>query len=187
MGQTTVAGKKAREQEDATHLRKTEQNDFASRQRQLGYASQTFGNLATLTNSKNRELFQIGKAAAIAQATVDTIAGATKAFKDVPYPYNFAVSASIVAAGMANVAQIGSTEFGGSGGGGGGGGSPLANAGTGATPLGPQSNSGGPGGGGGRRIVVNLTGSRFSRQDVEDLIKQINDAGGDGSEQVSTG
>jgi hypothetical protein len=187
MGQTTVAGKKAREQEDATHLRKTEQNDFASRQRQLGYASQMFGNLATLMNSKNREMFQIGKAAAMAQAITDTYAGATKAYAQLGV-WGFPVAASIVVAGLANVANIASTEFGGSSGGGGGGGaSPLAGAGTGATPLGPQSGGGGPGGGGGRRIVVNLTGSRFSRQDVEELVRQINEAGGDGSDQVTSG
>lgn len=52
-----------------------------SRQRQqnLQSAGQAFGNLATLTKTKSRELFIIGKIAAIGQAIVNTALGFTKA------------------------------------------------------------------------------------------------------------
>ena len=82
-------------------------------QARLGYASTALGNFATLSNSKNKEIAKIGKAASISQAVVDTYGGATRAFKDVPWPWNFAVSASIIAAGMANVAVMTSRETGG--------------------------------------------------------------------------
>jgi hypothetical protein len=86
----------------------------------LRLASGFFGDLVAITNNKNRELFEASKAFAIADAVVSTAQGAANAFRDTPYPYNFIASASVVAAGMAQVQKISSTSFGGGGGGGGG-------------------------------------------------------------------
>lgn len=86
--------------------------DFDTKQKQLGYASQFFGNIATLSRTSNKELATIAKAGAIAQATVDTYAGATKALATIPYPFAIPVAASIIAAGLANVAQISATPIG---------------------------------------------------------------------------
>lgn len=49
------------------------------------------------------------KALAIADATINTFAAGTRAFKDFPYPANLAVLASTIAQGLAQVDQITST------------------------------------------------------------------------------
>ena len=51
-------------------------------------------------NSKEAKLL------AIADATVQTYLGATRAFGTVPYPANFVAAGSVIAAGLANVAKI---------------------------------------------------------------------------------
>ncbi len=51
-------------------------------------------------------VFGQSKAARIAESIIHTLTGATRAYADVPYPYNIAVSTMIAALGMANVAKI---------------------------------------------------------------------------------
>ena len=53
---------------------------------------------------------KFGKAIAITQSIIDTYAGATKALKSGPPPFNFIAAASVVAAGLANVRKITSTK-----------------------------------------------------------------------------
>ena len=60
-------------------------------------------------SNSNMELFRIGQAAAIANATISTLEGAANALKLGP-PLGPILSASIYAAGIANVAQIASTK-----------------------------------------------------------------------------
>jgi len=69
-----------------------------------------FGSLASLSHSSNREIAAIGKAAAIAQATIDGIAAVQKALASAPPPVNFALAAAVgveTAANIANIAGIG--------------------------------------------------------------------------------
>jgi hypothetical protein len=47
-----------------------------------------------------------GKAAAVAQATMNTYEGATRANKDFPVPLNFVAMAAIITAGLQNVRKI---------------------------------------------------------------------------------
>ena len=81
------------------------------------------GDLSTLQNSQSRKAFEIGKAASIANATVSTYEGATKAYSamaGIPYigpALGIAAAAAAIAAGMANVQAISSQKFGGGGGG----------------------------------------------------------------------
>lgn len=89
--------------------------------------------LLTFSHGKSRALFSVWKAAAISQAIVDTYAAANKALASAPPPYNFALAAAVTAAGLANVARISTTQFGGAGGGGGG---SVGGAGGGGTPIG---------------------------------------------------
>jgi len=75
-----------------------------------------FGNLSSLMKTKNKEMFNIGKAAAIAQATINTYTAATAAFKAMagipPAPvWGIAAAASAVVAGMVNVNNIANTQF----------------------------------------------------------------------------
>jgi len=60
---------------------------------------------------ENRTLFEINKAAGIANAIVSTYTGATKALE--LGPWGIPLAAVITAAGMANVAAIANTKFGG--------------------------------------------------------------------------
>lgn len=79
-------------------------------------AQQFFGNLAQLQSSSNKKLATIGKAAAIAQAMINTYQSATAAYAamaSIPYvgpALGAAAAAAAVAAGLANVAQIRSQD-----------------------------------------------------------------------------
>lgn len=62
--------------------------------------------LAGLQNSSNKKLAAIGKAAAIAQATMDGVLAVQKALASAPPPMNFVNAAIVGAVAAANVAQI---------------------------------------------------------------------------------
>lgn len=79
----------------------------------LAGASQFFGTLAQLSSSGNRKLALIGKAAAIAQTTIDGIVAVQKALASGPPPWNMINAAAIAAMTGANVARIISTPVGG--------------------------------------------------------------------------
>lgn len=71
-----------------------------------------FGNLATLAHSGNSRLAAIGKAAAMAQATIDGVLAVQKALAAPPgWPYNAANVISVGIAAAANVARIASSGF----------------------------------------------------------------------------
>jgi hypothetical protein len=138
-----------------------------------------FGNVATLMQSGNKKLFEIGKIAAYAQAVMNTAAGATNALKDVPYPFNIAAMASVIAAGAVQIATISSTSFGGGGGVNAGGSAATAAS---APMPGEMNNRGIPSLADSQRsITVNIQGESFTRTQVQDLIDQINDAQRDGN------
>lgn len=62
--------------------------------------------LATLQGSSNKKLAALGKAAAIAQATIDGVLAVQKALASAPPPMNFIQAAIVGAVAAANVAQI---------------------------------------------------------------------------------
>lgn len=70
----------------------------------------TLGTIATLQSSGSQELFAIGKAAAIATATIDGIAAVQKALASAPPPFNFALAALVGVASAVNVAKIASAQ-----------------------------------------------------------------------------
>lgn len=75
----------------------------------------------TFAQGKSRALFNLAKAAGISSAIVDTYVAATKALAGPPGPpWTYAIAAATIAAGLANVARIQSTQFGSSSAGGGG-------------------------------------------------------------------
>lgn len=75
----------------------------------LDTAKGVFGSMSTLMNSENKKMFRIGQAAAIANATISTYEGATKALSYGPF-IGPPLAAMITAAGMANVASIASQK-----------------------------------------------------------------------------
>lgn len=76
-----------------------------------GYASM-FGELANLQSSGSKELAAIGKAAAIAQATIDGYLAVQKALASAPPPLNYAMAAAVAVKTGAQVAGIVSTNVG---------------------------------------------------------------------------
>lgn len=73
--------------------------------------SSTLNFISSLASSKNKELAAIGRAAAIAQATMDTYAAANVALRSAPPPWNFALAALVTTAGLANVAKIAGVQM----------------------------------------------------------------------------
>ena len=74
--------------------------------------SQTFfGNLATLTQTANKDLFAIGKVAALAQASIATAQAVLNALAVPPYPVGLALAISAGIAGAVQIAKISSTNL----------------------------------------------------------------------------
>jgi hypothetical protein len=83
----------------------------AKNQALLVGASDFFGNMASLSQSGNKKLAAIGKAAAIVQATMDGYLAVQKALAAFPPPFNFAAAAAVGVATAANVANIAGIGF----------------------------------------------------------------------------
>jgi len=125
-----------------------EANDIARNNRMKANFKSTWSFISSSALRENKKMFEIFKAADIAQAIADTYAAANVALRSAPPPLNYGLVAAVVAAGMANVAKIRSTQFGGGGGGGGMG-----------------------GGGAGAGVVAPATGTGVV--DIEDQIAQL--------------
>jgi hypothetical protein len=74
--------------------------------KQIQDLQSTFSTIASLASSHNKGLAAIGKAAAIADATMNTFKAANIALASAPPPFNFGLAAAVTAAGIANVAKI---------------------------------------------------------------------------------
>jgi tape measure domain-containing protein len=96
-------------QTTADNLRK--QADLQYMEQRLSGMRSMFSAMAGLQNSSNKKLAMIGKAGAIATATIDGYVAVQKAYTTVPYPYNIpaAIAQGVLAA--ANVANIVSTPL----------------------------------------------------------------------------
>ena len=95
----------ATENKNAQDKKRTELAKKNSEQRSADIRS-SFAVISALTNSHNKSLFIVGKAAAISGATMDTYAAATKALLIQPPWVGIALAAGVTAAGMANVHNI---------------------------------------------------------------------------------
>ena len=125
-----------------------------------------FGDLSNLMRTENEKLFKIGQAAAIANATISGYEAAVEAWNKGMRIGGPPVAAAFTAASLARtgamISQIASQSPRGSGA--------------------PSTGGGGSGGDTGQgqgqatRISVNLVGDTFSRQSVEDLLRQFQDA-----------
>lgn len=104
---------------DQDYKTQNTQIERARGQLQLNAASSLFGQLATLSTSHNKKMAAIGKAAAIAQAVIETYKSANEAYSAlalIPYVgpvLGAAAAGAAIAAGLANVAQIRSQSTGG--------------------------------------------------------------------------
>jgi hypothetical protein len=143
----------------------------------LAVAKNTFGNIAALMDSGSRKAFEVGKAAAIAEATVKGFEGVQAAWSagmsiGTPaapaFAAAYAASAALTSAMQIN--KIKSTQFGGGSGGGG----SSASA---SVPSVPSAEASAP-----TPQVANITlqGSMFSRESVIGLMEEMNELMADG-------
>lgn len=80
---------------------------------QIQVAQSLFGELAGLMQSKHKSMFDIGKKAALAQATLSMFSSIASALETKPFfPLGLAMGAIATAKGIANISAIKSTEFG---------------------------------------------------------------------------
>jgi len=79
--------------------------------KQFQQADEFFGNMASLQNSSSRELFEIGKAAAIAQATISGVQAVMNAQATQPYYLGVALAIGAAVNSAAQIAQIAQTQF----------------------------------------------------------------------------
>jgi hypothetical protein len=91
-------------------IKKTE-GEKKNRQEVMAAWSSSLNYISSLSTSKNKELAAIGKAAAIASATIDAIRAANLAMATIPPPFGQALAGLIYAAGMANVAKISGVQL----------------------------------------------------------------------------
>lgn len=96
-------GDLTREQSVAQAKRKL---DVMVLESKLQTTQQILGGVASLMQAGNRKAFEIGKAAAVAQATIDGVVAVQKALASTPPPYNYAVAAAVGVASAVNVAKI---------------------------------------------------------------------------------
>ena len=95
-------------EQHAAGMQKIEQ---AKNQAIMNGASNFFGNMSVLAQSENRKIATIGKASALAQATIQGALAAQMALASAPPPFNFALAASVGVATAANIATILETGF----------------------------------------------------------------------------
>lgn len=187
-----VGGKQAvlerMEQEHQDRIDRIKKEEFArsGRYRELDFdsAKSFFGSMSALMNTKSKEMFAIGKAAAIAETIVNTSSaamGAYKAMSSIPYvgpALGAAAALAAVAAGAAQIQKIRSTSV---GGGGGAVGTFPASPTTGL-PVAAQAPAAerarGP------DTFITLNGETFGRKQLRDLLKQISEEGRDGGRVV---
>lgn len=126
-----------------------------------------YGRLAQNIGQALGTMFEDSKAVAIAQALINTYQAITATLAAYPYPFSAALAASQAAIGFAQVAAIRRTSRGGGGGDTG----SVSGGSTSAAPATPQ-----------QSVFISLPAQRvFGREQVLDLIKEINSAVGDGA------
>ena len=69
------------------------------------------GKLSELMRSRNKTLFEIGKAAALANIAIDTAQGAQKAYAQFGYPFGIAAAGAVIAVGALRLSEVRGTDF----------------------------------------------------------------------------
>lgn len=174
-----------------TEIEITEQTQTeGQRIAKLGYANQTkavLGNLEAMTagvSQKSRAMFEVNKAASLANAVVkgyESIVSSYAFGAEIGGPYMGAAMAAIAAvATAAQISAISSTRFGG----GSGNFAPSIAGTTAATPVSPVQTPAPSTQGPRQTTVINLRGQVFGREQIRELIEQLNENGRDGGRIV---
>jgi hypothetical protein len=104
--------RKAGEIDDKKSLQLKAQATYTAYKEQIGFASDFFGQMASLSRSHNRTMAAIGKAAAIAQATIEGIKAVMNALGAYAPPYSFIMAGVVGAMAAVNIAKIASAPAG---------------------------------------------------------------------------
>ena len=191
-GQITAEGKALLEKLEIDHQDKlykvrekgmTDMMRFAEQARRGDYkdALGTLQKMTAATAGANKDMFNMNKAATLAEAVLDAYKAITGAYrwgvsKGGP-PLGAAMAAAAGAFQFAQIRAISSQQYNGAG--------TTAPSVAAATPAGATAvadvGGGGGGGDGGQTVTINLTGEIFGREQVRNLITQINEAISDGS------
>lgn len=173
----------ALEQEAAAKRQATLEQE---RQAKLAVVQGMFGNLSSLMNTGSRKLFEIGKAASIANALVsgyEAVVSSYAAGSKIGGPVvGAAFAATAAAATFAQIKQIRASSFGQSA-------APVTfDGGVPTVPTSQPGQQGGAGSGGaGRNVSISLVGDTFSRDQVRGLIDAFNTEITDGYKLTVTG
>ncbi|OZI56737.1 tape measure protein [Bordetella genomosp. 4] len=137
------------------------------------------GNLASLMDSGNKKMFQIGKIAAISRAVLSGYEAVTQAYRVGTEiggpPLGAAFAATAAAATAAQIASIKNTQYGGGGSPSSGYSKPSDATASGPQPAGAQQQAQSP------AVTINIGDGLYSGKAVRDLISAINEAVGDGA------
>ena len=179
--------RQARESAAEQHQDRMTAIDRAGVTARLNLLSDGLGNMATLMQTENRKLFEIGKVAAIAQATVDGYQATISAYRvgsGIGGPVvGAAFAATAATATGVQIAKLASTSYGS--------GSGSVSAPPAGSSTVPDTQTGGQQGGQGQQqaqlIDLSLQGDNFSREGVLSLMEQFNEAIGDGAVLRVTG
>lgn len=150
---------------------KTKKDEWKAR---LGATQNVLGQLSALTSSENRKMFEIGKAAALANGVIDAISAVMGAYKvgaGIGGPVlGAAFGAAAAVAQYSQLAQIQSTQFGG-------GGSPAGMGGGGGVPLAPPPSQlpGASGDSSSKSVSITINGSVVGAT-KDELVDMFGDA-----------
>lgn len=169
-------------QDKLTEIRKKGMSDM-EKFTAMSYKQQAqtiFKELTSISNgvaNNNKTLFNLNKAAGVANAIVSAYEGISLTMAKYPYPINIGMAAAHGAAAFAQVRAISSQTFNGGASATGGTAPALAGS-SAAAPVSPVA---GAAFGGGQMVSINLQGEVFGREQVRGLIGQINEAISDGA------
>lgn len=94
------------EKNDKEAIFRVQKYEDLSQKEKLANLQGTLGTIATLQQSSSSELFAIGKAAALATATIDGVQAVQKALASAPPPFNFALAALVGVVQAENLSKI---------------------------------------------------------------------------------
>jgi len=154
--------------------------------KRLGVAQDMFSNLSVLMNSENKKLFEIGKAAALANSVVNAYSAISSSYDKgaaIGGPIlGAAFAATAATAQFAQIQAIRSTSYGSTGGASGSATQAVNDA---SAPVGGAGvNQSSGNGAQGPTTVINLSGDTFGRRQVRDLLEQLNEEGRNGGRLV---
>jgi hypothetical protein len=178
---------KLREEMELQHqarMTEIEREGLTERQKfeQLSMRQKTKSMLSELTNitagvsQTNRKLFEVNKAAAMAEAAVALPSAIMKTWNNNGgYPWAIPATIAMGAAGLAQINAIRSASFGG-------GAAPSIAGSTPATPVSPVSSGAAPGGPSQRIAIEGLDpGQMFSGRQIRELLERLEDQVNDGA------